>query len=133
MTSKCLILFKFEKSYFDKEQISSQFVGHPLLDEQLDDKIDINQFVGKNKALMSIFSGSRISEINLLMPILINFIKLMQEKYKDITYVFHSTKEHNELTQSFIKSSGLNNCEVISDDKLKTHLLKSTNLNTTSN
>ena len=119
-----LLLFKFEKSYFDKEQISSQFVGHPLLDEQLDDKIDINQFVGKNKALMSIFSGSRISEINLLMPILINFIKLMQEKYKDITYVFHSTKEHNELTQSFIKSSGLNNCEVISDDKLKTHLLK---------
>jgi lipid-A-disaccharide synthase len=119
-----LLLFKFEKPYFDKEQISNEFVGHPLLNEQLDDKIDINQFIGKNKALISIFSGSRISEINILMPILLNFIKLMQEKYDDIIYVFHSTKEHHELTQLLINSSGLKNCEVICDDRFKKHLLK---------
>jgi len=119
-----LLLFSFEKPYFDKEQVSCEFVGHPLLEDKSDVKIDINQFVGKNKALISIFPGSRISEINILMPILLNFVELMEEKFKDITFIFHSTREHNELTQSYIKNSGLNNCEVISDDKIKTHLLK---------
>ena len=28
-----LLLFNFEKAYFDKEKMSSEFVGHPLLDE----------------------------------------------------------------------------------------------------
>ena len=66
-----------------------------LLENRVEDKIDINQFVGKNKALFSIFAGSRISEINVLMPIFLNFIKYMEKKYNDITYVFHSTKAHN--------------------------------------
>ena len=48
----------------------------------------------------------------------------MEAKYKDITFVFHSTREHSELIQSYIKNSTLTNCEVISDDKIKTHLLK---------
>ena len=119
-----LLLFSFEKPYFDKEQASCEFVGHPLLEHKLDDKIDINQLVGRNKALISVFTGSRISEINVLMPILLNFIKLMADKYSDITFVFHSTREHSELIQSYIKKSDLINCEVISDDKIKTHLLK---------
>jgi lipid-A-disaccharide synthase len=119
-----LLLFNFEKTYFEKEKVSCEFVGHPLLEDKIDDKIDINQFVGKNQALISIFAGSRISEINILMPILLNFIKLMRKKYNDFTYVFHSTKEHSQLIQIYIRNSGLSNCEVISDTKFKAHLLK---------
>jgi|TARA_B110000967_G_C18844575_1_gene541273 lipid-A-disaccharide synthase len=119
-----LLLFNFEKPYFDKEQVSCEFVGHPLLEDKPDDKIDINHFVEKNKAFISVYAGSRISEIKVLMPILINFIKLMANKYNDITYVFHSTNEHNKLIQFYIKKSNLINCEVISDDKFKAHLLK---------
>lgn len=119
-----LLLFNFEKLYFDKENVSCEFVGHPLLENRVEDKIDINQFVGKNKALFSIFAGSRISEINVLMPIFLNFIKYMEKKYNDITYVFHSTKAHKDLIHSYIKNSNTLNCEVISDDKLKGHLLK---------
>jgi lipid-A-disaccharide synthase len=119
-----LLLFSFEKSYFEKEQVSCEFVGHPLLGDRNEGKIDINNFVEKNKALISIFPGSRISEINVLMPIILNFIKLMNKKYSDITFVFHSTREYNNLIQSYIKNIGLTNCEVISDDKIKTYLLK---------
>ena len=118
------LLFNFEKAYFDKEQVSCEFVGHPLLEDKREDKIDLNQFVGKNKALVSVFAGSRTSEIKILMPILLSFIKLMNEKYKDITFVFHSTEELKELIHSYIKVSDLSNCEIVSDDKLKAHLLK---------
>jgi len=119
-----LLLFSFEKQYFEREKISCEFVGHPLLDYKKDDKIDINQILGKNKAIISIFSGSRISEITSLMPILLNFIKLMTNKYSDIVYVFHTNREHNNLVNSYIKNTSLTNCEVISDNKIKFHLLK---------
>ena len=119
-----LLLFNFEKKYFEKEQLSNDFVGHPLLDEKQKNKIDINQVIGKNKALISIFAGSRKSEISILMPILLDFVKLMNKKYNDLTYVFHSTKENSQLTLSLIKESNLKNCEVVSDDIVKSHILK---------
>ena len=119
-----LLLFNFEKKYFEKEKVSCEFVGHPLLENIVQNKIDINQIIGKNKALISIFAGSRKSEINVLMPIFLYFIKLMNEKYSDMTYVFHSTKEYSQLIQSFIIKSNLSNCEIVSDDKIKSHILK---------
>ena len=119
-----LLLFNFEKKYFEKEKVSCEFVGHPLLENKEQSKIDINQIIGKNKALISVFAGSRKSEISVLMPILLDFIKLMNEKYSDMTYVFHSTKEYSQLIQSFVKESNLFNCEIVSDDKIKSHILQ---------
>jgi len=119
-----LLLFSFEKYYFDKESVSNDFVGHPLLDNSLESKIDINQIFEKNKALISVFPGSRISEIEVLMPILLDFIKLMNSNYEDFIYIFHSTKQHYQLIQNHIKSKDIKNCEIISDDKIKSHTLK---------
>jgi lipid-A-disaccharide synthase len=118
-----LLLFNFEKPYFDKENISNEFVGHSLLENNPESAIDINQIV-KNKALISLFAGSRKSELEVLTPILLNFIKLMNEKFNDLTYVFHSTKEYSDLIQNYITKNNLNNCEVISDNKIKSHVLK---------
>jgi lipid-A-disaccharide synthase len=119
-----LLLFNFEKPYFDKEQVSNEFVGHPLLENKTDSKIDLSQIISKNKAIISIFPGSRKSEIVTLTPILLEFIKLMNIKYKDITYVFHATRDYIKLIQSYIKTKELNNCEVINDEKIKNHILK---------
>ena len=118
-----LLLFNFEKSYFDKENMSNQFVGHPLLEEKIEKAIDNNQTLEKNKSIISIFAGSRKSEITMLAPILVDFIKLMNEKYNNFTYVFHSTKEYSDLIQSYLKNDDLKNCEVISDNKIKYHIL----------
>jgi len=119
-----LLLFPFEKKYFDKENINSTFTGHPLLEEQGRSKIDLNQFIKKNKKIFSIYPGSRLSEINILTPILFEFIKLMNEKYNDIFYIFHSTSEYGQLIHNLLANEGFKNCEVISDEKIKSHLLK---------
>ena len=108
-----MLLFEFEKTYFDKEQMSNEFIGHPLLEERMEDNIDLNQIIGKNKALISVYPGSRKSEIEVLTPILLEFIKLMNVKYSDFTYVFHSTKTFKNLLQSFIKSKNLNNLALL--------------------
>ncbi len=121
-----LLLFPFEKKYFDKEKIKSTFIGHPLL-EDLDkkSKIDVSQIIKDNKKIFSIFPGSRLSEINTLIPILFKFVKKMNEKYKDLFFVFHATKEHVQLIQGKLLKEGFRNCGAISDEKIKLHVLKS--------
>ena len=119
-----LLLFPFEKKYFDKENIPNTFTGHPLLEEQGKNKIDINQIIGHRQGIFSIFPGSRLSEINILIPILFGFVKLMNEKYNDMFFVFHSTTEHGQLIKDLLLKEGFKNCEVISDEKIKFSILK---------
>jgi lipid-A-disaccharide synthase len=119
-----LLLFPFEKKYFDNENIQSTFTGHPLLEEQEKSKIDISQVIKKDKKIFSIYPGSRISEIKVLIPILFKFVKLMNEKYSDMFFIFHSTIEHNELIKNLLLHERFENCQVISDEKIKSDILK---------
>ena len=118
-----LLLFNFEKKYFDKENVNSSFVGHPLLDNEIKNKVDLSHLTYKNKKIISIFPGSRLSEINTLMPILVQFITLNQSKYKDLLYVFHSTQEFKDLVHQFLSESSLKNCEIASDENIKKNIL----------
>jgi len=116
-----LLLFNFEKKYFDKENITNTFVGHPLLEKD-NSKTDVSN-IAKDKQIISLFPGSRSSEINILLPILTDFIKLMNEKYKDYFFVFHSTQENKNIINKKLKKNNLNNVEIISDEIIKSQIL----------
>ena len=118
-----LLLFNFEKKYFDKENILNTFVGHPLLETNKRSKIDLSSLIDKEKKIISIFAGSRKSETNVLLPILCDFIKLMNKKFDDFIFIFHSTDENKELIVNFIKKGSLNNIQVISDENIKSQIL----------
>ncbi len=118
-----LLLFKFEKEYFDKEKLTSTFVGHPLLDKKINESIQIDQFLDKKK-IISIFPGSRTSEIIHHMPILINFIKKMNIKDPNYNFIFHATDKNKELISSYVLNESIQNLEIINDDKIKTAVLK---------
>ncbi len=120
-----LLLFPFEKKYFEKENIQCTFTGHPLLEEQSKSKVDISQIIKDNKKVFSIYPGSRLSEINVLIPILFEFVKMMNEKYKDLFFAFHSTAEHVQLIQNLLLKENFKNCGAIGDEKIKSHILKS--------
>ena len=120
-----LLLFPFENKYFEQEGIKSTFTGHPLLEDQNKSEVDISQIIKDNKKIFSIFPGSRLSEINILTPILLKFIKKMNNKYKDLFFVFHSTNEHVKLIQNLLLKEGFKNCGAIGDEKIKAHVLKS--------
>tara|TARA_B110000196_G_scaffold312564_1_gene318006 strand:+ start:437 stop:1573 length:1137 start_codon:yes stop_codon:yes gene_type:complete len=120
-----LLLFKFEKKYFDKENIPNTFVGHPLLEKKDKNKTDLSTMISKDKKIISLFAGSRISETNLLLPILINFIKIMNEKFNDYLFVFHATEENKNSIKEKLKILKLNNTEVISDENIKSKILSS--------
>jgi len=118
-----LLLFSFEKKYFDKENITNTFVGHPLLEQNKKPKIDISSLITKDKKIISIFAGSRDSETNVLLPILRDFIKMMNEKFNDYIFIFHATHENINSINDFIKVNNIDNSQVISDDNIKPHIL----------
>ena len=120
-----LLLFPFEKKFFEKENIQATFTGHPLLENEEKAKIDISQIIKDHKKIISIFPGSRQSELNIHLPILIDFIKMMNKKYNDIFYVFHSTAQFNKLIQNKLIKEDFKNCGSISDEKIKFEILKS--------
>ena len=118
-----LLLFDFEKKYFDKEDIPNTFVGHPLLEKVSKYKIDLSNIISNDKKIISLFSGSRSSEVNLLLPILIDFINMMNKKFDKFSFVFHATDENKSLINEKINNSNLENVSVISDEKIKDHIL----------
>ena len=119
-----LLLFPFEKKYYEDENIPNTFTGHPLLENNKRDKIDLSQVLKADKKIFSIYPGSRLTEINTLLPILFNFIKLMNKTHNNILFIFHSTSTYSQLIKNFTLKENIKNCEVISDEKIKSEGLK---------
>src|SRR5210317_45722 len=119
-----LLLFEFEKKYFDKENIPNTFVGHPLLEYELKNKIDLSNIIKKDKKIISLFCGSRSSEVNILLPILIDFIVMMNKKFDNLVFVFHATEENKNSIIEKIKIKNFHNIEVISNENIKKQVLE---------
>ena len=118
-----LLLFDFEKKYFDEESIKNSFVGHPLIEDSYKNKTDINNLISKDKKIISIFPGSRKSETNVLLPILIGFINKMNTTETDYSFVFHATDENKDYLSNYVKNKNIKNVEVISNENMKKEIL----------
>ncbi len=118
-----LLLFEFEKKYFDEENIVSTFVGHPLIEHTSSNNTNINNLVSEGKKIISIYPGSRNSEINVLLPILVEFIIMMNKKNYNYNFVFHATDENKENIINYIKDKNIENIDIISDENIKERIL----------
>ena len=117
-----LLLFNFEKKYFDKEKLKNTFVGHPILDNTNNEKIEINNLL--EDKIISIFPGSRLSELKSHVPILIEFIKKMRKEKIKYNYIFHATQNSKEYLSQIIKKNNLENVDLISNEKIKIATIK---------
>ena len=118
-----LLLFNFEKKYFDEENIKNTFVGHPLIEKKDNVVTSLNNLISKDKKIISLFPGSRKSETSVLLPILLNFIKLMNKQNLDHLFVFHATDENKEFIVNKVKNTNLDNIDIISDEDIKDQVL----------
>ena len=118
-----LLLFNFEKKYFDKVNINNTFVGHPLLEYKKNDKTDLSNLIKIDKKIISLFPGSRSSETSILLPILLDFIKLMNNKFNNYHYVFHATDQNKIFIKEKLTKLNFKNIDVISDENIKYQIL----------
>ena len=118
-----LLLFNFEKKYFDEEKIKNTFVGHPLIEKDNKVKTELNNLLSSDKKIISIFPGSRKSETNVLLPILLDFIKLMNKRNLDYLFIFHATDENKEFIVNQVNKTNFDNIDIISDEHIKSQIL----------
>ena len=118
-----LLLFSFESKYFDEENIKNTFVGHPLIEQDGNVKTVLNNLINKDKKIISIFPGSRKSETNILLPILLDFVKLFNKNNSKYSFVFHATDDNKEFIVNNIKNIDTNNIDVVSDENIKSQIL----------
>ncbi len=119
-----LLLFKFEKKYFDKEKLLNTFVGHPLLDEEINDNVKLDNVINDKKIYISLFAGSRESEIKIHAPILFEFINKFNSKESNFNFIFHSIDKYKGYLNNLLSKQNIHNAEVISDDRIKNEILK---------
>ncbi len=117
-----LLLFDFERKYFDEENIKNTFVGHPLI-ESKENRTIIESILPKDKKIISLFPGSRRSETTVLLPILIDFIKLINKNHDDYFFYLHATEENRNLILDYVKKLKINNLDVVSDENIKFKIL----------
>ena len=118
-----LLLFNFEKKYFDEENIKNTFVGHPLIEKKENVITTLDNLISKDKKIISLFPGSRKSETNVLLPILLDFIKLMNKKNPNYSFVFHATDENKEFIVNVIKKNNFDKIDVVSEENIKAQVL----------
>jgi lipid-A-disaccharide synthase len=83
----------------------------------------LSSIISNEKKIISLFPGSRSSEVDLLLPILIDFINMMNKKFNNFTFVLHVTDENKNSIIDKVKNINLENIEVISDENIKKQIL----------
>ncbi len=82
------IIFEFEKEIYEKAGVPVEWVGHPLLDE-VKVSITFNEFkransLANNNIPIGLFPGSRIQEVQRLLPEMLSALKLIAIGYPDV-------------------------------------------------
>lgn len=88
--NKLIVILPFEKAYFQKSGIDTEFFGHPLLDSEILTK-EFIPILDRNK-IITIMPGSRKQEVKRHLPLLCELVKLLSYKYPD--YEFNITKSN---------------------------------------
>ena len=88
---KVLYIFPFEEQLYKGNNISCEYVGHPLVEEipqSTPKKLFCEKYkLDSKKPLIGVFPGSRSFEIKMLMPTYIKAIELIKQQLPDVQFV----------------------------------------------
>lgn len=91
LVKKMIVLFPFEVPLYEAAGVDVEWVGHPLLDivkPTLSKKEALRQFdLDPNRRTIGLLPGSRIHEIERLLPPLLDSAHLLQEELPDLQFV----------------------------------------------
>lgn len=99
---KMLCILPFEKPLYENSGLSTTFVGHPIVDELVENKIDVI----RDKNLIGLFPGSREREISRLFPVMVDAARRMRNENENLRFQAPAASEKlAELMQKIIDKS----------------------------
>ena len=127
---KMLVLFQFEKEFYDQFGIDVTCVGHPLIDcvkETLSPERQIKKLNLKEDCItIALLPGSREKEIERHLPPMIKAMHTLNTKFSSIQFIIlKAISVDHKLVNSYIKDIP-NNCKVVEGDNYNT--IKSCNI-----
>jgi lipid-A-disaccharide synthase len=107
---RVLAILPFEEEFFQKAGVSCTFVGHPLLDEMkpLYHKHQERKAmgIGLDERVIGLFPGSRVREIQAILPVLLQSLPLIQKRFGPLRVLLaqaHSLS--SQVIQPFLDQS----------------------------
>ena len=107
-----LAILPFEPNYMRKAGISCEFVGHPIVTEELPSNQDIRLFrsslgIDRETPIVSILPGSRKSEISKMLPIYLKGLELIVKRFPNLILVLASPLNVSEVVTQYLQKSKL--------------------------
>lgn len=103
-----LLLLPFEPPYFNEVGIANTFIGHPIIEENIDkaDGVEFRQHnnIPTNAPLLCLLPGSRNTEIKKLFPIFKKTIALLKKKHQMLHVVIPTIQPMHQKISEFAKT-----------------------------
>ena len=104
------VIFPFETTYYDAENVPVRYVGHPSVDKvhpqrsRLEDKAIFN--LDEGNPVIGLLPGSRANEINRLLPIMLAAAEILQARIPGIQFMLPQADSiSDELLESYMCQS----------------------------
>ena len=107
---KMLCILPFEKPLYEDSGLSTTFVGNPIVDELIENKINAN----RDENLIGLFPGSREREIAKLFPVMVEAARRMHNDNENLR--FQAPAANQKLAEQMKKIIAKNK---LSDDYIK--------------
>ncbi len=87
IVSRMIVTFPFEEEIYQKENVPVAFAGHPLVDlakpSREPGEFRAKHSLHKTKPVIGLFPGSRVREVESLLPAMIGAIELLRDEGKE--------------------------------------------------
>jgi lipid-A-disaccharide synthase len=84
-----ICIFPFEKEFYEKSGLRTEFSGHPMVDRVVTLKRDWKREPG----LVGWFPGSRMNEVRRLFPIMMDAAKIIKQAVPDVRFAVSAANE----------------------------------------
>ncbi len=103
-----LALLPFEPPYFEKEGLKCSFIGHPILESNLDQG-DAQAFktrytISDDKRLLCLLPGSRRSEIERLLPVFCDTFELLKKRIPTLHLIIPTVSTTHATVERMLNS-----------------------------
>ncbi|HTG01245.1 MAG TPA: lipid-A-disaccharide synthase [Nitrospirota bacterium] len=107
-----IVIFPFEAELYREEGVDARFVGHPLTDvvQSRYNQSEARSAFGLDpeKRTVALLPGSRIREIESLLPEMLDAAKLLKGRFPDLQFILPVAPTLNaEQVRSFVSRSGV--------------------------
>lgn len=126
-----LTLFPFEPPYFEKEGLSTTFVGHPLIEMDISPqrREGFRQRYGytEEQPLLCLLPGSRQKEVDKLLPLFVESLRLLRSHLPDLHILLPVVPHLESSIRDRLKDSALP-IRIISDPQEKIAAMAASNI-----